>query len=72
MKSSYDIALERYQQAEQNFNYADSDCIDAAIYELKAAEELLKVERQKKSCQSSRHKKDSKVILPWITNNCQI
>jgi uncharacterized protein YjbK len=53
MKSEYDIALERYKQAEQNFNYADPDYIDAAIYELKAAEEALKIATQKKSCKSS-------------------
>lgn len=27
------------QQAEQNFNYADSEYIDSAIYQLKAIEE---------------------------------
>lgn len=30
---------EKLRQAEQNFNYADPEYVDAAIYELKAAEE---------------------------------
>ena len=30
---------EKLRQAQQNFNYADQDHIDAAIYELKATEE---------------------------------
>ena len=30
---------EKLRQAEQNFNYADENYIDAAIYELNAAEE---------------------------------
>ena len=30
---------DRLRQAEQNFNYADDDYIDAAIHELKAVEE---------------------------------
>lgn len=30
---------EKLRQAEQNFNYADQEYIDVAIYELKAAEE---------------------------------
>lgn len=32
-------AEERLKQAQQNFNWADQDHIDAAIYELMAAEE---------------------------------
>lgn len=32
---------EKLRQAEQNFNYADQEYIDAAIYELKATEEKL-------------------------------
>ncbi len=31
--------LQKLRQAEQNFNYADQEYIDAAIYELKATEE---------------------------------
>jgi len=30
---------QKLKQAQQNFNYADDDYIDAAIYELKATEE---------------------------------
>lgn len=33
---------EQMRQAEQNFNYADENYIDAAIYELNAAEEKLR------------------------------
>lgn len=47
---------EQLRQAEQNFNYADDEFIDAAIYELNAAEEKFsailreeKVRRNEKS-----------------------
>lgn len=33
---------EKLEQAQQNFNYADENYIDAAIYELNAAEEKLR------------------------------
>ena len=44
--------LQKLRQAEQNFEYADQDHIDAAIYELKATEEkfsaMLKEKRGEK------------------------
>ncbi|KXG78259.1 hypothetical protein [Thermotalea metallivorans] len=33
--------MDQLKQAQQNFNYADLEHIDIAIYQLKAAEELL-------------------------------
>lgn len=45
---------EKLRQAEQNFNYADPEYVDAAIYELKATEEkfaaMLREKRRGKKC----------------------
>ena len=43
MTSEYRQALDHLRQAQQNFNNADPEYIDAATYQLKAAEELLSV-----------------------------
>jgi hypothetical protein len=45
--SQYKMALDKYNQALQNFNYADPEHIDVAILELKAAEEMLNVVHSK-------------------------
>ncbi len=39
--SDYEAALNAYQQAQQNLEYADAEHVDAAIYQLLAAEEQL-------------------------------
>lgn len=39
MNNEYNEAKQRLEQAEQNFNYADQNHIDAAVFELMAAEE---------------------------------
>ena len=47
---------EKLRQAEQNFNYADPEYVDAAIYELKATEEkfaaMLREKRREKNVRS--------------------
>ena|GEM_PF-2636329 len=47
---------DQLRQAEQNFNYADQEYIDAAIHELKATEEkfaaMLKEKRREKNVRS--------------------
>lgn len=37
------LAMEQLVQAQQNFSYADPKYIDVAIYQVRAAEELLDV-----------------------------
>ena len=50
-----DEHLQKLRQAQQNFEYADQDHIDAAIYELKATEEKFSAmlrERKEKNVRS--------------------
>lgn len=43
MTSEYRQALEQFNQAQQNFDYADPEYTSVAIYQLKAAEETLSI-----------------------------
>ncbi|WP_273225621.1 hypothetical protein [Geosporobacter ferrireducens] len=50
MKNDFIEALQQWGQAKQNFQYADPEYIDIAIYQLKTAEEKLSIalkEREK-------------------------
>lgn len=48
---------DRLRQAKQNFNYADQEYIDAAIYELKAVNEKFRAMLREKSYLKRRCKK---------------
>lgn len=49
--------LQKLRQAEQNFNYADQDYIDAAIFEMNAVNEKFRAMLKEKSYLKRRCKK---------------
>lgn len=63
---------EKLRQAEQNFNYADQEYIDAAIYELKATEEKLSAMLREKRGEKKWVKYNAHIIYPGLTGKSYI